>query len=83
MNIYCTSTELVVVPEPYRTLIKFLRQNTQKLFDRNLRHIFSVRVKLTLSESYFSFIFCRLVFENFDKENCFKYGTDTVRRQIR
>ena len=34
---YCTSTELVVVPEPYRTLIKFLRQNTQKLFDRNLR----------------------------------------------
>ena len=34
---YCISTELAVVPEPYRTLIKFLGQNTSKLFDKNLR----------------------------------------------
>ena len=46
-------------------------------------NIFSDRVKLALSGSYFSFIFCRIVFENFDKENWFRYGTDTVRRQIR
>ena len=46
-------------------------------------NIFSDRVKLALSESYFIFIFWRLVFDNFYKENWFKYGTDTVRRQIR
>ena len=64
--------------------------NFDKIFDtkcsKTIRqkfkmNIFSDRVKLVLSESYFSFIFCRLNFENFDKEN--RYGTDTIRQQIR
>ena len=37
---YFTSTEFVVVPEPYRTLTKLLSQNSQKLFDRNLSWIY-------------------------------------------
>ena len=37
---YCSSPEFVLVPEPYRTLIKVLTQNSQKQLDRNLRVIF-------------------------------------------
>ena len=33
---YCFSIEFVSVPEPYRILVKFLSQNSQKLLDRNL-----------------------------------------------
>ena len=36
IELYCFFIELVPGPEPYRTLIKFLTQRSQKLLDRNL-----------------------------------------------
>ena len=34
---YCTRTEFVSEPYPYRTLIKFPSRNSQKLFDRGYK----------------------------------------------
>ena len=68
--------------------VPYFDKKFETKFSKNIRqkfkvNLFSDRVKLALSESYFSFIFCRLVLENFDIENWFRYGMDTVRRQIR
>ena len=81
---YCTATELVVLPEPYRTLIKFLRQNTQKLFERNIKWIYFLIEWNSLYPNLILALFSvDKFFKNFDQENWLWYGTDTVRRQIR
>ena len=62
---YSTSNKLVAVPVPYfnQTFKSKFSITTQQKLKFN---IYSDRINLVLSESYLTFNFCRVVFENFD-----------------
>ena len=67
--------------------VPYFNQSSKLIFSKLRRqkmkmNIQSGRVSLSLLEFDFFIKFCRVVFENFDLEVWFKYGTVRVREQI-
>ena len=77
-NIICLRTR--TVPYFYKTKKSKFSKTTRQKFKM---YIYTYRIDLALSEYDFTFNFCRVVIEKLGFKVRLRYGTHTVRRQVR
>ena len=90
---YCSETNSIEVQHIHQICsrtrtVPYLNQTSKSKFSKTTRQNLikksnSNRERLTLPDCIFIFIFCRRNFEKISLELWLKYGTDTVREQIR